>query len=115
MDEIQVIRNSLKDWEKGISNDRTSHEKALGSSGRYGVKTTANDIRNYIKRILEEQKKKGNTECILVSGDIHRSMKLSNQMPTICNAMYQLMKPLDEILHTTPSGKSSTIKIGYKL
>jgi hypothetical protein len=29
--------------------------------------------------------------------------------------MYEKMMPGDEVLHTTPSGKSSTIKIRYDL
>ena len=51
----------------------------------------------------------------IVSGDIHREMKLRNKMPSVCSAMYQMMKSNDEILSATPSGKSSTIKIRYYL
>jgi len=51
----------------------------------------------------------------LVSGDIHNQMGMKNRMPQICRIMYEKMMPGDEVLHTTPSGKSSTIKIRYDL
>jgi len=71
------------------------------------------EIRKYITDILESQKSKGNHEYILISGDIHKQMGLLNKMPSVCSAMYNLMKANDEILKTTPSGKSSTITIKY--
>jgi len=37
------------------------------------------------------------------------------EMPQICQIMFEKMIPGDEILHTTPSGKSSIIKIRYNL
>ena len=44
---------------------------------------------------------------------IHKQMGMKNRMPEICRIMYEKMMPGDEVLHTTPSGKSSTIKIRY--
>lgn len=42
-------------------------------------------------------------------------MDLQNKMPSVCSAMYQAMSPGDVVVHTTPSGKSSTIQICYQL
>ena len=71
------------------------------------------DIRNYIKEKLNNAKENGLSYYDIVSGDIHREMNLDNKMPSVCSVMYQLKGEKDEVLHTTPSGKSSTIKIRY--
>ena len=73
------------------------------------------EIRRYILAIFELYRARGENTCVLVSGDIHREMNLLNSMPSVCNVMYQLRRPGDEILHRTPSEKSSTIKIKYHL
>lgn len=73
------------------------------------------EIREYIADILEFHKRSGKHECILISGEIHKQMKLLNKMSSVCNTMYNLMKPNDQILKSTPSGKSSTITIKYYL
>lgn len=84
-------------------------EKQLVSS--FGIP----DIKLYIKDLLDKRKAVGETSTEIVSGEIHKAMGLSNKMPSVCAAMYQLMGNNDIVLHTTPSGKSSTIKISYIL
>ena len=73
------------------------------------------DIVRYIHQRLAQHQAEGETSCTLISGEIHKSMGLNNKMPSVCNAMYQAMGPKDVVLHTTPSGKSSTIQICYQL
>jgi hypothetical protein len=65
--------------------------------------------------LLQEAKLRGEDYIDLVSGDIHKQMGMKNRMPQICRIMYEKMMPGDEVLHTTPSGYSSTIKIRYDL
>jgi hypothetical protein len=84
--------------------------EATGSQGK-----TADDVRQYIEKLLQEAKMIGEDYIDLVSGDIHKQMGMKNRMPQICRIMYEKMMPGDEVLHTTPSGKSSTIKIRYDL
>ena len=79
------------------------------------IKPGTAEIRRYILDTFEHFRARGEDTCILVSGDIHRDMGLHNTMPSVCNVMYQLRRPGDEILNRTPSGKSSTIKIKYHL
>lgn len=81
------------------------------ASNKIGIAT----IRKFIQDLFDQQRANGLNECILTSGEIHRDMGLKNKMPSVCMAMYQLMGEKDEILHTTPSGKSSTIQIRYYL
>ncbi len=84
--------------------------EATGSQGK-----TADDVRQYIEKLLQEAKLRGEDYIDLVSGDIHKQMGMKNRMPQICRIMYEKMMPGDEVLHTTPSGYSSTIKIRYDL
>ena len=76
---------------------------------------TMEDIRQYIKQLKNTAKSQGRTYITLRSGDIHKDLNLHRNMPSVCNAMYQMMLDGDKILHTTPSGKSSTIEIQYFL
>ena len=73
------------------------------------------DILHFILDTLSQHQQRGEQICTLVSGEIHKSMRLSNKMPSVCNAMYKAMEAGNVVLHTTPSGKSSTIKICYQL
>ena len=76
---------------------------------------TTQEIREYIQQLKNTAKAQGLTSLTLRSGDIHKDLNLKNCMPSVCNAMYQMMLDGDKILHTTPSGKSSTIEIQYFL
>ena len=76
-----------------------------------GVSTS--DIKGFIAEIIERYRQDGLPYVDIVSGEIHKQMKLSRKMPSVCSAMYAHMKENDVVLHTTPSGKSSTIKIRY--
>lgn len=73
------------------------------------------EIREYIERLKEIAKSEGKTSIVLRSGDIHKDLNLKNYMPPVCNAMRQCMGPFDTVIHTTPSGNSSTIQIEYVL
>lgn len=73
------------------------------------------EVVGYIQRIFQAERAKGNKSVVLSSGDIHKELGLSHALPTVCHAMYDLKKASDRILHTTPSGLSSTIKIEYFL
>jgi hypothetical protein len=93
-----------------------STAKDAGIAEKTGLqRKTADDVRQYIEKLLQEAKLQGKDYIDLVSGDIHKQMGMRNSMPQVCNIMYKKMMPGDEILHTTPSGKSSTIKIRYDL
>jgi hypothetical protein len=109
-EQTKYVRPGLPASErKDLSHVRTAEFSPTAITG------CTESIREHINGLKRKAKENGQTECILVSGDIHKSMGLYNKMPSVCNAMYQLMKPSDVILSTTPSGKSSTIKIKYLL
>ena len=78
-------------------------------------KITTEDIRQYILGLKIAARGDGKDFIILKSGDIHKELMLKSAMPQVCNAMRQSMNDGDIILHTTPSGNSSTIEIQYKI
>ena len=78
-------------------------------------KITTEDIRQYIADLKASAKESGKKSIVLKSGDIHRELKLKSAMPQVCNAMRQSMTEGDIVLHTTPSGNSSTIEIQYNV
>ncbi len=84
---------------------------AKNSIGNTKVSTA--EIRNFIKNILDQAREAKLKYIDIVSGEIHKKMGLKNKMPSVCDAMYKLRKENDEILKTTPSGRSSTIVIRY--
>ena len=76
-------------------------------------KISTDDIRQYIVKLKKSAKMSGKNFIVLKSGDIHKELKLKSAMPQVCNAMRQSMNEGDVVLHTTPSGNSSTIEIQY--
>ena len=78
-------------------------------------KITTDDIRQYIVELRTAAKAQGKKFIILKSGDIHKELGLKNAMPQVCNAMRQSMNEGDIVLHSTPSGNSSTIEIQYNI
>ena len=78
-------------------------------------KITTDDIRQHILELKKAAKVGGKSFIILKSGDIHKELNLKSRMPQVCNAMRQSMNKGDIVLHTTPSGNSSTIEIQYNV
>lgn len=78
-------------------------------------KMTMNEIREYIETLKSEAKNAGNKSIVLRSGDIHKDLNLKKRLPMVCKAMWQCKAEKDIVLHTTPSGQSSTIEIEYIL
>lgn len=123
--ELNNIGESLKSYFKlenrdvksNIGNSNNSSKLVIKQkeTNKDNLKVSTAQIKDFIKQILNEAKETGCEYMDIVSGDIHKKMNLSNKMPSVCSAMYQLKKENDDILHTTESGKSSTIKIRYYL
>ena len=78
-------------------------------------KSLTQDVRDYLQRLFDKDRALGKKTVVLVSGDIEKDLGWSKRLPMVCQAMYSMMQSNDVVLHTTPSGKSSTIKIEYRL
>lgn len=130
-DEIQWIQAQINHEYKGTQimlqlnkDNKSSQEKRIKNPEPVDVllknveakaKVSTSEIEEFINEVLLKSKREGHEYVDIVSGDIHKQMHLNNKMPSVCNAMYKLKKENDVILNTTPSGKSSTIKIRYYL
>ena len=78
-------------------------------------KVTTDDIRHYILELKTAAKEQGKKLIILRSGALHKELNLKDRLPMVCNAMRQAMSEGDMVLHTTPTGYSSTIEIQYNV
>lgn len=107
------LRETLRTRKKHSQQATDQYIATAESKLSHGQTTT--DVRSFIVKLLKEAKSQGKSHIDLVSGDIHRQMGLKNRMPMVCRAMYQELLPSDRVLHTTPSGQSSTIRIRYYL
>lgn len=100
-----------------------SHEKKLPKEKRVmnAIRTNTDgqtqkeEVIVYIQELFKKERFLGEKTLSLVSGDIEKKMGWSHRAPTVCDAMYAVMQSGDTVLHTTPSGKSTTIKIQYHL
>ena len=98
-----------------VLEDQVAELMKQKNDGKEVTGMTTKEIREYIIERKMDAKRNGQTTLVLRSGDIHKDLNLDKCMPPVCNAMYQCMVEGDRILHTTPSGKSSTIEIQYNL
>lgn len=80
---------------------------------------TRSDFRREVKRLIDEAREAGAEYVDIVSSDVHTNVggypaqDGNHRMPMCCEAMYDYKKRIDEILFSTQSGKSSTLKIRY--
>lgn len=74
-------------------------------------KADQKEIIAYIRGEMAHAKKDGKTEITLIPGEVHNELEYEQRMPSVCGAMYKCMNDKDVVMHTTPSGISSTIAI----
>lgn len=98
IEKISVIKNT----KKNISRKKKGRNESK-----------VENVRLFIMNKISKANDNGSEYLDIISGEIHKELNLKNSMPTVCNAMYKLMSTKDEILHTTKSGFSSTIRIRY--
>ena len=78
------------------------------------------EFEDELKVMLEERRDVGEDLTIIVSNDLHDRVVTSseNRMPMACQAMWNLWErqgaSKERIVHTTPSGQSTTIEIKFK-
>lgn len=82
------------------------------------VKKTDNpgveEVRNYIKKILEDMKSKGIKEFEINAGTIVKELKIIQATPTVCSAMRSCGYEYEEI-YSPPKGNGTRLTFKYKL
>lgn len=117
LDGSPLSESELEALACGLASRVQTHSSASQAvqAAPVGEKIRTADIVGYLLRTLAQHQTQGETSCTLTSGAIHKAMGLKNKMPSVCSTMYQVMEPGDVVVHTTPSGKSSTVQICYQL
>lgn len=73
------------------------------------------EVMAYLEGKLMEASEEGRKSLTIRSGQVHSEMNLKNRMPTVCSAMYKLMKNGDVIEEQPPKGKGSRLVVTYKI
>lgn len=120
--EFATIKNCIagKEVQKNKYNETITKVKEQAYEKQNCIITGSNKtiskaerIRQHIQSEINEVRNNGESYIDLISGDIHKALGLSNNMPNVCRVMYKMNEDSQEILHTTQSEMSSTIKIRY--
>ncbi len=115
---IQALENQVKALTSKTHEEATAVNvmKKNKSANPIQAAITTADIRQYIEKIKADAKATEKTSITLVAREIHNDLKLKQCYPMVCNAMKQCMiDGVDEYVHITPSGYSSTLEIKYYL
>ena len=104
-EKIVALSGGTKLIEKTPKRIEQSPKKTIGVS----------DIVLYLKDKFEQAKKNSMKEIIIRSGEIHSELGLKDRMPTVCNAMYKLQTPKDEVLEKPNKGYGARLVIKYIL
>ena len=70
-------------------------------------------VEQHLQKLLEEAARNGDEYVEVVSGEVAKAVGIKNRFPAITYAMKKFMRDGDVVVHSTPSGKSSTERIRY--
>lgn len=73
-----------------------------------------NEVRKYIRNLLEELREKEVAEYEIIAGNIVKEMKIINATPTVCSAMRTCGFEYEEI-YSPPKGNGTRLRFRYKL
>ena len=79
-------------------------------SAKQGLTQTARD---YIDAQKLKAKSEGKDELILLCNDIQKALGVTQRPQSVCRAMYDRMRPGDEVISAPKSGFSTTVKVKY--
>jgi len=82
--------------------------------------TNADLIRLEIQNRFKRASSSGFSSVDILAGDLHEKMEFNdgthpNQMPSICNMMYEAQVAGDEILYSPPKGRGARLLIRYQI
>ena len=114
------LLSDVKVWEFDIEVDdmrpiEAPKESVCRNACNSEGKTSTSAIRQHIMEKISVARKEGKTSISIVARDIHSELNLKSSYPPVCAAMRQCMSDKDIIVHTTPSGFSSTFEVEFFL
>ena len=85
------------------------------------TKTTNTDlIRQEIQNRFKRASSNGFSSVDILAGELHEKVEFNdgshpNQMPSICNMMYEAQAAGDEILYSPPKGRGARLHVRYRI
>ena len=77
---------------------------------------TTEEFREEVEAQISRASKQGRPHVEINAGEIHRSVRPDeNRHYLACNAMRELIKPSDEIIHAPPAGDGPSFTVRYRL
>lgn len=73
------------------------------------------NIREYIRGLLDEAKLSGVSYLDINAGDVQKAVSDNKHVPSVCSAMRSLMGDNDDILKSPPKGNGTSLLIRYYL
>jgi hypothetical protein len=83
--------------------------------------TISEDVRDYVRReYIQPARRRGDVTVRIVAGEVHKALRLSNRVPTVCEALAsgKFLEQNDlaiEQREGPPSGRSTTVTFVYRL
>lgn len=108
-DELDQVINLAEYYKKEHEPKQPVQDKKVKGEG------LTQEIRDYILDQLTQAKRKGASTLDIRAGDVHKEMGLKDRVPPVCNAMDSIDIYDFDVIHTTPSGKSTTKENRYYL
>lgn len=116
--ELIDIYNPIHNHQRGkkvVKNNRTKEKSYLQKITKHKEQMGIREVYEYLDKLLSLSKEEGKEVLEIVSGEVHKELGLVSRMPTVCDAMYKLMKTNDKIIYAPPKGKGSRLHIKYFL
>ena len=83
--------------------------------------TVSADVRDYVRReYIQPARRRGDVTVRIVAGEVHKALRLTNRVPTVCDALAsgKFLEQNDltiEQREGPPSGRSTTVTFVYRL
>lgn len=109
------LLEKVKELEERIARLEEPSRDFHAASPMNNGKSLTQQARDYILDQKNRALSEGEISITLLCNDIQKALGVANRTPCICTAMYDCMKPGDEILSAPASGKSTTVLVKYYL
>lgn len=84
-------------------------KKSEVSASKIGIK----EVVAYLEGILEKLSNSNEPYIDIVAGEVAKALCVERITPTICDAMYKLMKEHDTVMYAPPKERGTRVKIRY--
>lgn len=113
------IDGNLRDGLSGYKSALTAYVRFRKREAGHAVSSQADRIRQHVaSAYAAPARQRGETQFSVVSGDVHRDLRLANAMPAVCSALdsHKFAELIDgELISRVGPEKSSTVRFTFRL